>query len=156
MAVLMAVISNVDLSPAMEKGIIFAASIALISITPFVWKKLGRFSSRVFFSGLYDYTQLKEAAEESIYSSSDPFKSIPSTLRELVFPLGLERLGVLILPQVIGEQGILFECWRSEDDSLQLRCDPRAEQQNAERGEAQERGEPVTDGGCRSRRGHER
>jgi signal transduction histidine kinase len=123
LAVLMAVISNVDLSPSMEKGIIFAASIALISITPFVWKRLERFSSRVFFSGLYDYAQLKEAAEESIYSSSDPFQSIPSTLRELIFPMGLERLGVLILPQVIGEHGMLFECWRGEDDSLQIRVD---------------------------------
>jgi len=123
LAVLMAVISNVDLSPTMERGIIFAASICLISITPFVWKKLERFSSRVFFSGLYDYTQLKEAVEESIYSSSDPFQSIPSTLRELIFPLGLERLGVLILPQVIGEHCILFECWRGEDDSLQFRVD---------------------------------
>ena len=87
LAVLMVVTSSVNLAPTMERGLIYTASVALISIAPLVWKRLGRFSSRVFFSGLYDYTQLKEAAELSIYSSSDPFESIPSNLISNTFCL---------------------------------------------------------------------
>jgi signal transduction histidine kinase len=113
-----AILSNIDMSRAAQTGLLCLIFVAALAVAPSLWEKLEAYSSRIFFSGLYDPGRLKEAVSVSLSATTDIYEGIPLILKLLVLPLGLERLGLLILPGVIDEPGVFFECRRAEDDRL--------------------------------------
>ncbi|MDY6794390.1 MAG: hypothetical protein SWK76_03775 [Actinomycetota bacterium] len=110
-----------------KKAIFKPLFLIMFSLAPFIWKKLEAYCSRVFFSSLHDAAQLKELVSINILQSSpDPFESLPIILRELIIPLGLDRLGILAPPVTITEHGLLFQCRRADmrDTEIDLIREP--------------------------------
>jgi signal transduction histidine kinase len=101
-------------------GLILLTFMVIVFYAPKVWRYIRRLSARLFFSELYDELQLLDVVSSGLASPANLKAGVLSALSEIVFPLGLESVGIIIPPGVINDNSWSFECSTSDNGNGQL------------------------------------
>jgi signal transduction histidine kinase len=109
------------LNSAVKGAISIAVLLPLFILSPQIWRYLQRASARVFFSGLYDSNQLEIVVSNKLAETDDQIDGIFSALKEVTTALGLLKLELVTLPQVLKGESLSIGYYRGEKDSLTKR-----------------------------------
>ncbi len=118
LVLLLFILSKVSMSSWVEQGLILISFMVLIFFAPDAWKFFQRLSSRLFFSELYDELELLEGLSSKLASNSELRPGLNSAISELIKPLGLQRLEVIVSPEVTGGKSWLFKYQIGDDGEI--------------------------------------
>jgi signal transduction histidine kinase len=91
-----AILSVVGAETWLERVIVLLVFIAVVSAAPNVWKTIERFSSRFFFSGIYDERLLTNSLTNKLFSESSLPRGLFTVLSDVVANLGLEHAEIVV------------------------------------------------------------
>ncbi len=110
--------SATNLSNAAQYTALLLVFMVIIYFAQDAWKYFHRLSAHLFFSGLYDESELLEDVSSKLAAQTDPNAGLLAALSRVVYPLGLEDISIIIPPGVVNETCWSLECKQEADGSV--------------------------------------
>lgn len=121
LAALLAIFQATSVNVYIEDAALLTVFVVLVFFAPRVWRYVQELSSKLFFSELYDELHLLDTVSTRLVSPPNLESGLLSALSEIVYPLGVESVGVVVPPGVINDNCWYFECRTQNDGNRRLR-----------------------------------
>ncbi|MEW6554240.1 MAG: HAMP domain-containing sensor histidine kinase [Actinomycetota bacterium] len=90
----------------------------MVWLYPVLWKKIERLSAKIFFSNMYDTSQVLEEVATLLAEPANRVDNVFAVLATILEAVGLIRSELWLLPGILNEAGMCFGCFRGEGDTV--------------------------------------